>query len=135
MKGLSAGGSGGLPVLTPRDRTPKAPTTTDSPLKDAKAASSVAAADAPAGGRSPGAKPEDEDYSYTYLSPAKHKYELPTDRPKDAEDWRYLAEMGLRTSAALAVIYLAYHSDLPYLVGMTRRRRKNGTSESSNKIV
>jgi hypothetical protein len=60
---------------------------------------------------------------------------LPTDRPKDAEDWRYAADMGLRASAVLALIYLAYHSDLPYLVGMTRRRRKNGASESENKIV
>jgi hypothetical protein len=134
MKGLGAAGADGLPHLTAHELVAKAPTVSDSPLKDGTAASAAPVmAAAPA--RAPGAKPEEEDYSYTYLAPTRHKYELPTDPPKGAEDWRYLADLGLRASAILAVIYLGYHSDLPYLVGMTRRRRKNGTSETASKIV
>ena len=34
-----------------------------------------------------GAKPEEEDFSYTYMAPARHKYELPSDNPSAAKDW------------------------------------------------
>ena len=126
MKGLGAGDAGGLPHLTPRDAAPKAPVSgADAAMKDKTAASSAA----PAGGAaSPGAavRPEDEDYNYTYLSPARHKYELPADRAQGARDWRYLIELGLQGSAALAAVYLFLHSDLGYLLGMTRRRKKTG---------
>ncbi|MDE2510852.1 MAG: hypothetical protein KGL74_07000, partial [Elusimicrobia bacterium] len=134
MKGLTDGDGGGLPHLTPHDPFARAPGAAGAPLKDRTAASAVpGASGAPA--NAPGAKPEDEDYSYTYLAPTTHKYELPTDRPKDADDWRYAADMGLRASAVLALIYLAYHSDLPYLVGVTRKRKKNGAKEPASKIV
>ncbi|MFN2624311.1 MAG: hypothetical protein ABR611_15865, partial [Chthoniobacterales bacterium] len=50
-------------------------------------ASAIGAA-RPAGGGA-AARPEDEDFSYTYLPGAKHKYELPIDRPEESKDWRY----------------------------------------------
>ncbi|MDP3541538.1 MAG: hypothetical protein Q8T11_03620, partial [Elusimicrobiota bacterium] len=74
-------------------------------------------------GSAPGVQPEEEDFSYTYMPPARHKYELPTDRPAEEKDWQRLLALALRGAAALAVAYLIYHSDLPYLVGLTRRRR------------
>ncbi|MBI2787489.1 MAG: hypothetical protein HYX59_02290, partial [Elusimicrobia bacterium] len=68
-------------------------------------------------------RPEEEDFSYTYMAPARHKYELPTDRPAERKDWQRFLALALRGAAALAIAYLIYHSDLPYLVGLTRRRR------------
>ena len=125
MKGLGAGDDGGLPRLSAHATAPTIPT---EPTTPADAALKDNAASAVANGAAPGspasAKPEDEDYSYTYLSPARHKYELPDDRPAGGRDWRYLAELGLQGSAALAAVYLFLHSDLGYLLGMTRRRKK-----------
>ena len=43
--------------------------------------------------------------------------------PINIKQWRELLSLGLRGAAALAIAYLIYHSDLPYLVGFTRRRR------------
>lgn len=129
MKGLGAGDGGGLPILTPRGgtaATASAPAAgSNAALQDRTAASS---AERPAGAAPSGAaaKPQDEDYSYTYLAPAGHKYELPTDRAQDGHDWRYLMELALQGSAGLAAVYLFYHSDLGYLLGMTRRRKKTG---------
>ena len=72
----------------------------------------------------PAARPEEEDYGYTYLAPARHKYEFPNDKSAESEDWRHLLSLGLRVSAALAVAYLIYHSEIGYLLGVTRRRRR-----------
>jgi hypothetical protein len=124
MKGLGAGDAGGLPHLTARAPATTAPATAaDAALTDKAAASAAAPV---AGAAAPGAdvRPEAEDYNYTYLSPARHKYELPTDRDQNSRDWRYLMELGLQGSAALAAVYLIYHSDLGYLLGMARRRKK-----------
>ena len=129
MKGLGAGDGGGLPTLTPRGMTaaaaPSAPES-NAALKDETAASAAARA---AGAAAPGASAntDEEDYKYTYLAPAVHKYGFPTDRTPDApHDWRYLMQLGLEGSAGLAAIYLFFHSDLGYLVGMARRRKKTG---------
>jgi hypothetical protein len=125
MRGLAAGGDSGLPRLTTRGAAAKEPLAASDPaLKDGKAASAAPLSSGEAPGTA--AKPEDEDYNYTYLSPAGHKYELPTDRDPNSRDWRYLTELGLQGAAALAAVYLFYHSDLGYLLGMTRRRKKTG---------
>ncbi|MDD5304936.1 MAG: hypothetical protein PHS14_17705, partial [Elusimicrobia bacterium] len=123
MKGTGAGDSPALPRLTPRAAAAlAAPASSDDvPLAARTSGGSVGPVRAGAG--APGVKPEEEDFSYTYMPPARHKYELPTERPADAKDWRYLLSLGLRGAAALAIGYLIYHSDLPYLVGLTRRRR------------
>ena len=127
MRGLGAGDSGGLPHLTPREWSAKPPpAAADAALQDKTAASYAASPASGAATPGPAAKTADEDYNYTYLAPAKHKYELPTDRPKDASDNRYLLDLGLQSAAALAAIYLLYHSDAGYLLGMTRRRKKTG---------
>ena len=70
-----------------------------------------------------GAKAEEPDYGYTFMAPARYQYELPPDQPAENKNWRYLLELALRGSAALSIGYLVYHSDLPYLVGFSRRRR------------
>jgi hypothetical protein len=122
MKGLGAGDSPGLPKLAARGGALTAPAAADAePLSDRRAG----AASAPAGavGAASGVRPEEEDFSYTYMAPARHKYELPTDRPAEEKDWQRLLSLALRGAAALAIAYLIYHSDLPYLVGLTRRRR------------
>ena len=130
MKGLGGGDAGGLPRLTPREALTKAPVAAADPaLKDETAASRGTAAPN-AAAPSAAAKPEDEDYNYTYLAPAGHKYELPTDSAPGSRDWHYLMELALQGAAALAAVYLVYHSELPYLLGMTRRRKKSETRES-----
>jgi hypothetical protein len=122
MKGVGAGDSPALPRLAARAAALTAPSSEDGgPLAARTSGGSVVPARA--GASAPGARPEEEDFSYTYMAPARHKYELPTDRPSEEKDWRALLSLGLRGAAALAIAYLVYHSDLPYLVGLTRRRR------------
>ncbi|MBI4061210.1 MAG: hypothetical protein HY403_07250, partial [Elusimicrobia bacterium] len=121
MKGLGAGDSPGLPRLMPRDAALSAPEAREDEPYDARTAGG-AVAPAPSG--APGLKSEDEDFNYTYLASPRHKYELPTDRPPEKDDLRRLLSLGLPGAAsALALAYLIYHSDLPYLLGLTRRRR------------
>jgi len=122
MKGVGAGDSPALPRLAARAGALAAPAAADAaPLSDRGAG--APAAYAPGAASAPGVKPEEEDFSYTYMAPARHKYELPTDRPAEKKDWQRLLALALRGAAALAIAYLIYHSDLPYLVGLTRRRR------------
>jgi hypothetical protein len=124
-----------MPHFAPHGAPTTAPAAVaDAALKDNAAASAAAPVVGPAAAGA-AAKPEDEDYNYTYLSPARHKYELPTDRPQDARDWRYLMELGLQGSAALAAVYLFFHSDIGYLLGMTRRRKKADGESSSTQIL
>ena len=115
-----------MPRFTPRDSPTQAPhptptpgSTDDSGLKDRAAASAVSGA-APA----VAPKPEDEDMNRTFLGPISQKYELPTKRASAPRDWSYLAELGLQGAAALAAVYLLFHSDVGYLLGITRRRNK-----------
>ena len=125
MKGLSAGESLGLPRIAggqpPALKQPAAPSDSSTTDAGAASASRVSAAQAPG---ATAARSEEEDYSYTYLPPARHKYEFPADKSPQSEDWRYLLSLGLRVSAAMAVGYLIYHSEVGYLLGVTRRRRK-----------
>ncbi|HXT01267.1 MAG TPA: hypothetical protein VN915_11365, partial [Elusimicrobiota bacterium] len=125
MKGLGAGDAGGLPRLTPREApAAKAAAAGAEPaLKDENAASGAAAAPGAAAAAA-AAKGDDEDYNYTYLAPAGHKYELPDEPTPGSRDWRFLMQLALEGSAGLAAVYLVYHSDLPYLLGFTRRRAK-----------
>ena len=122
MTGLGAGDTPGLPRIASRAAALSAPASTEGGNIVART-SGGSVAPARAGGGAPGAKPEEEDFNYTYMAPARHKYELPADRPSEEKDWRYLLSLGLRGAAALAIAYLIYHSDLPYLVGFSRRRR------------
>ena len=121
MKGLGASGGGGMPRFDRRRESLDAPRhqERDSGPRDAPSyAGPVAPPQA-----APSAAPQEEDYNYTYMAPAKHKYELPMDRPKETNDWRYWLSLGLRAAAASSIGFLIYHSDLPYLLGRTRRRR------------
>jgi hypothetical protein len=123
MTGLS-GSDSGLPTLAHHDAPARsAAPTADGALKDLTAAAATPSS-VLAGPRGAGAAPEPEDYNYTYLAPAGHKYELPLDPAKDSRDLSGLAELALEGSAALAAVYLFVHSDLGYLVGMSRRRKK-----------
>lgn len=122
MRGVGAGDSPALPRLVSRASELNHPgEAIPAPVIDATAGAARASAPTPAA--RPG-KPEEEDYSYTYLAPARHKYELPDKDTPRSEDWRYLLSLGLRISAAMAVGYLIYHSDVAYLLGVTRRRRR-----------
>ncbi|MEQ1920430.1 MAG: hypothetical protein ABL955_14670, partial [Elusimicrobiota bacterium] len=122
MTGLGAGDTPGLPRIASRAAALTAPV---SPEGGDIAARTSGGAVSPARSAGPasGVKPEEEDFNYTYMAPARHKYELPDDRPADNKDWRYLLSLGLRGAAALAIAYLIYHSDLLYIVGFSRRRR------------
>jgi hypothetical protein len=120
MKGLGAGDSPGLPRLAPRTPALSAPAPGDASTPVARTAGS---ATTPARIATTGVRPEEEDFSYTYMAPARHKYELPEDRPAEGRDWSEFLSLSLRGAAALSVAYLIYYSDLPYLVGLTRRRR------------
>ena len=123
MRGLGAGDGGGMPRLTSREATPpSASGRTDSAPREKSAASSASPG---AGAAAPAvaARSEDADYSYTYLPPASQKYELPTELPRKARDWRSWAELGLEGSAGLAAAYLFFfNSGLGYL--LTRRGKK-----------
>ena len=125
MKGLGAGDAPGLPRMGARPVTalsqpaPSAAATTTDATAGASARGPVAPTAA-----APAVRPEEEDYSYTYLSPARHKYEFPNENTPGSEDWRYILSLGLRVSSALAVAYLIYHSEIGYLLGVTRRRRR-----------
>lgn len=122
MKGMGAGDSPALPKLSPRAAPLTAPAAAEDGPSDATAARrSAAPSAAPAPAQA--ARPEEEDFNYTYMAPARHKYELPADAPKEDKDWRAMLSLALRGAAALSVAYLIYHSELPYLVGLTRRRR------------
>jgi hypothetical protein len=128
MKGLGAGDHGGLPHLTPHEMFPKAPKTPADELKETDAASAAMRGVSPAAPAA--AKPEDEDYRYTYLAPARHKYELPEDPPAGSRDWRTLAELGLQGSAALAVVYLSMHSEnIGYILGVRQRPKKTDQTD------
>jgi hypothetical protein len=72
-----------------------------------------------------GAKPEAEDYSYTYLPPAQQSYEFPKGKPPRQEDAtkKLLLDLGMRLSAAGAIGYLLLYSNLPYIIGLSRRKR------------
>ncbi len=120
MKGLGAGDSPGLPRLTARAPGLSAPDAADVGTPTAATAGGPVR---PGVSAAPGVKPDEEDFSYTYMAPARHKYELPIDRPAEGKDWRHYLALGLRGAAALAIGYLIYHSDFPYLLGLTRRRR------------
>ena len=72
------------------------------------------------------AKTAPEDFTYTYLSPAQHSYDFSKDqtqRPDDSSR-KLLADIALRVSAAGAVGYLLLYSNLPYLIGLSRRKRR-----------
>ncbi len=128
-----------MPRLAPGTRAdaPKPPalaSAKDAAFGDETTASARAGAARPDASESGAARPSDvsaaphsatEDYGYTYQPPAWHTYGLPADQPPAQSDRHYLIDLALRVSAVLAVIYLVSHSDLPYLVGFTRRRRKN----------
>ena len=67
---------------------------------------------------------EQEDFSYTYLPQAKHSWELDP-LLKDIQDPKtreYLA-MALRLAAGLALGYLLLHSNIGYLVGISKKKR------------
>jgi hypothetical protein len=122
MRGIGGGDSIGLPTLAARPVKPA--DAADAAPKDATAASAEAPASAPlATAAAVGAAPEGEDYNYTYLAPARHRYELPDDPDFPKPDWRYFAMLAARVAAALAAAYLVTHSDFGYLVGFARRRR------------
>jgi hypothetical protein len=72
------------------------------------------------------AKPASEDYSYTYLSPAGHSYEFPNEKPLRSgySSGRTMLDYGLRLGAAGAVGYLLLYSNLPYILGLSRRKRR-----------
>ncbi len=121
MHGLGGGGDVGLPQMP--STPPAAAVSGRSNSMKEKSASSASASRGPLSAASTAASPaSDEDYNYTYLAPARQKYDLPTDSPK-TKDWRYLAALAARVSAALAAAYLFMHSDFSYLAGFTRRRR------------
>jgi hypothetical protein len=121
MKGLGAGDALPLPKLQARAAALTAPTSADGAPQAGATAGGPAYANGPAPAGA--VRPEEEDFNYTYLHPARHKYELPTERAGDGGGWQYWASLGLRGAAALAVAYLILHSDLPFLVGLSRRRR------------
>ncbi len=121
MKGLGAGDSPALPRLGAR----AAPLTGPAAADDGQLSADTAGGAVVPAGRAgaPGAKPEEEDFSYNYMPAARHKYELPTDRPGEQADWRYLMSLLVRGAAAASIGYLIYYSELPFLLGLSRRRR------------
>ena len=125
MKGLGAGDSPGMTQMAGARASALKPPAPAAGATAADAMSGSAARGAPAQpGAAPAAGPAEEDYSYTYLAPARHKYEFPAEKSSSSEDQRYLLSLGLRVCAALAVAYLIYHSEIGYLLGVTRRRRR-----------
>lgn len=117
--GGGGGGEGGLPRLAGSAQSVSHPAASaEDPASADDASPSVAAA----GDRAVAPANGDEDYNYTYLAPARQRYDLPTQDPKK-KDWRYLIALAARSSAALAAAYLLMHSDAGYLAGLTRRRR------------
>ncbi|MEK7859648.1 MAG: hypothetical protein AAB320_10975 [Elusimicrobiota bacterium] len=89
--------------------------------RDAGSTSAPATASQPAAAP----RPEGEDYGYTYLPPAQHRYELDADnKSKDDPMSRYLLRLGLQAAAALSIGFLAMHSNLPYILGLTRKKRE-----------
>ncbi len=121
MKGLGAGDSPALPRLGAR----AAPLTAPAAADDGQvSADNAGGAVVPTGrGGASGVKPEEEDFSYTYMPAARHKYELPADRPSEQADWRYVLSLLVRGAAAASIGYLIYYSELPFLLGLSRRRR------------
>ena len=122
MKGLNAGGSPGLPSLGGGGAPLAPPGQGGADPRDAQTAGGPVAAPMPAPG-AVSAMPDEEDFNYTYMPPARHRYDFPVDQPVENKGWRYWLSLGLRAVAALSISFLAYHSDLPYLIGLTRRRR------------
>jgi hypothetical protein len=72
------------------------------------------------------AKTGSEDFAYTYLSPAQSSYDFPKDHSRRADDSsrKLLADIALRLAAAGAVGYLLLYSNLPYLIGLSSRKRR-----------
>lgn len=132
MRGMGAGDSPMLSRMGGRAASPLRPPGPAQPdaMPEATAAR---AAQAPAPGPAAATKPStEEDYNYTYLAPARHKYEFPNEKKPVSDDRRYLLSLALRASAVLAVAYLIYHSDIGYLLGMARRRRKKSEPDGEN---
>lgn len=122
MKGVGAGDSPPLPSFGARNSSLTPPPGAEAQnLHDARAA--AAPATAPSNAAPAPSNEEEEDFNYTYMPPARHRYELPTDNPGENKSWQYWMGLSLRAAAALSISFLAYHSDLPYLIGLTRRRR------------
>jgi hypothetical protein len=124
MHGLGGGDALGLPRLPPTP--PAIPVSAgrgDAAPQDRNAGSAIAprAATQLQASAHPGA---DEDFNdYTYLAPARQSYDMPVAPAKPEGDWRYLAALLARMSAASAAAYLLMHSDVGYLAGVVRRRR------------
>jgi hypothetical protein len=108
QKGVAAGKSGTAAAAAP----------SAGPIARAKRA--------PARKQAAAVKTVPEDFTYTYLPPARHSYEFPKELPRRTDDSvrKFREEMGVRVSAAGAVGYLFLYSNFPYLIGVTRRKRR-----------
>jgi hypothetical protein len=123
MHGLGGGPSAGLPQLAGGRAVARPALAGSAPLRDSAAASSVLPREAPITASAALPAAPEEDFSYTYLSPARHRYDMSSDPPKPQSDWRYYAALAARIAAVLAAAYLAMHSDFGFLAGIVRRRR------------
>ncbi len=120
MKGLSGGESPWLPRLTVRSALVSPPAAEDEkPFITKTSALSIR----PAKVDAPSVKPEAEDFGYTPLASPQYQYELPTDRPVGDKDRRSSSSLGLSCLVSMAIVGLCHYTDLPYLIGFTRRRR------------
>lgn len=90
-----------------------------------EAARPVGAARGPGQPAAATASPEAEDYSYTYLPSAQHSYDFrqgKEEKPKNS-GLKFLLDLALRASAAVSIGYLVLHSNLAYILGLSRRKR------------
>ena len=118
MKGVGAGDSSALPRLAVSVPTPIA--VPNGELTQARFSNAVT--DQPRTGE-PTAKPDEADYTFTTMAAPKHKYNLPSNRRPQEYDWQHYMVLAAQSSAAVAVAYLFHYSDLPYLLGFTKRKR------------
>ena len=128
--GVGASGSGSdwtaLPQFGPKGaafRKPEAAEVADVSSDRPRARQARASASNP---QAAAVKTVPDDFTYTYLSPAQHSYDFSKDQPQRPDDsaGKLLADMALRLSAAGAVGYLLLYSNLPYIIGLSRRKRR-----------
>jgi hypothetical protein len=132
--GRSGAGSdwGGLGQFSPRGGAPHKPEPGEAEAGAAPSdvsrsrATRGSAARGPSATQAAAAKTVPEDFTYTYLSPAQHSYDFAKDLPKQADESgsKLVEDIALRLAAAGAVGYLLLYSNLPYLIGLTRRKRR-----------